>query len=87
MSRIGKREIELPAGVSVELAAEAVTVKGPKGQLSTPTHPKITYAVADGKVQVARVDDTRIARAQHGLRRTLLAQPRRGRQQRVFQNP
>ncbi|KHK03223.1 50S ribosomal protein L6 [Desulfovibrio sp. TomC] len=73
MSRIGKREIELPAGVSVEVASEAVMVKGPKGQLSTPTHPKITYAVADGKVQVARVDDTRIARAQHGLRRTLLA--------------
>jgi len=41
MSRIGKREIELPSGVSVELAGEAVTVKGPKGQLSTPTHPKI----------------------------------------------
>ena len=73
MSRIGKREIELPAGVSVELAAEAVTVKGPKGQLSTPTHPKIAYAVEDGKVVVTRVDDTRIARAQHGLRRTLLA--------------
>ena len=73
MSRIGKREIELPAGVSVELAPEAVTVKGPKGQLSTPTHPKITYSLDEGKVQVARVDDTRLARAQHGLRRTLLA--------------
>ena len=73
MSRIGKREIELPSGVTVEVAPEAVTVKGPKGQLSTPTHHKITYAVEDGKVQVARVDDTRMARAQHGLRRTLLA--------------
>jgi len=73
MSRIGKREIELPGGVSVELAPEAVTVKGPKGQLSTPTHPKITYSLEAGKVQVARVDDTRLARAQHGLRRTLLA--------------
>ena len=73
MSRIGKREIELPSGVSVEVAPEAVTVKGPKGQLSTPTHPKIAYAVEGGKVVVTRVDDTRIARAQHGLRRTLLA--------------
>jgi len=73
MSRIGKREIDLPKGVSVEVAAEAITVKGPKGQLSTPTHSKIVYAVADGKVQVSRVDDTRLARAQHGLRRTLLA--------------
>ncbi len=73
MSRIGKREIELPSGVSVEVAPEVVTVKGPKGQMSTPTHPKIVYTVADGKVQVSRVDDTRMARAQHGLRRTLLA--------------
>ena len=73
MSRIGKREIELPSGVSVELAGEAVTVKGPKGQLSTPTHPKIVYAIEDGKVQLSRVDETRMARAQHGLRRTLLA--------------
>ncbi|EHJ49219.1 ribosomal protein L6 [Solidesulfovibrio carbinoliphilus subsp. oakridgensis] len=73
MSRIGKREIELPSGVSVEVAPEAVTVKGPKGQLTTPTHPKIVYAVTDGKVQLTRVDETRMARAQHGLRRTLLA--------------
>lgn len=73
MSRIGKREIELPSGVSVEVAPEAVTVKGPKGQLSTPTHPKIVYAVEGNTVQVSRVDETRLARAQHGLRRTLLA--------------
>lgn len=73
MSRIGKREIELPSGVSVELAGEAITVKGPKGQLSTPTHPKIVYAIEDGKVQLSRLDETRVARAQHGLRRTLLA--------------
>ena len=73
MSRIGKREIELPSGVSVEVAAQAVTVKGPKGELSTPTHPKIEYAVEGATVHVTRVDDTRVARAQHGLRRTLLA--------------
>jgi large subunit ribosomal protein L6 len=73
MSRIGKREIDLPSGVSVELAPEAVTVTGPKGTLSTPTHPKISYAVDGSKVLVTRADDTRIARAQHGLRRTLLA--------------
>ncbi|MFU2209188.1 50S ribosomal protein L6 [Solidesulfovibrio sp. C21] len=73
MSRIGKREIELPSGVSVEVASEAVMVKGPKGQLSTPKHPKIEYSVESGKVHVSRVDDTRLARAQHGLRRTLLA--------------
>ena len=73
MSRIGKREIDLPSGVSVEVAGEAITVKGPKGQLVTPTHFKIAYAIEDGKVRITRVDDTRLARAQHGLRRTLLA--------------
>lgn len=73
MSRIGKREIDIPKGVTIEVAGEAITVKGPKGQLSTPTHPKIVYTVEEGKVLVSRVDDTRMARAQHGLRRTLLA--------------
>jgi large subunit ribosomal protein L6 len=73
MSRIGKREIDLPTGVSVEVAGDTITVTGPKGKLSTPTHPKISYAVDGAKVVVTRADDTRIARAQHGLRRTLLA--------------
>lgn len=73
MSRIGKREIDLPSGVSVEVAGDVITVTGPKGKLSTSTHPKVCYAVDGGKVVVTRVDDTRIARSQHGLRRTLLA--------------
>lgn len=73
MSRIGKKDIELPKGVSVELGPEAVTVKGPKGELSTAVHPKVNYEIEGDKVAVRRVDDTRVARAQHGLRRTLLA--------------
>jgi large subunit ribosomal protein L6 len=73
MSRIGKKEIILPSGVSVAVEEGAVTVKGPKGELSTPTHPKVAYAIAGSTVTVNRLDDTRVARAQHGLRRTLLA--------------
>ncbi len=73
MSRIGKKEIILPTGVTVSVDPEAVTVKGPKGELKTPVHPKVVYAVEGATVTVNRVDDTRIARAQHGLRRTLLA--------------
>ncbi|NDY58185.1 50S ribosomal protein L6 [Desulfovibrio sulfodismutans] len=73
MSRIGKKEIILPSGVSVAVEEGAVTVKGPKGELSTPTHPKVAYAIAGSTVSVNRLDDTRVARAQHGLRRTLLA--------------
>jgi len=73
MSRIGKKEIAIPAGVEVKLTDGEVNVKGPKGTLSTPTHPKITYEIEGNTLRVGRLDDTRIARAQHGLRRTLLA--------------
>ena len=73
MSRIGKNPVTIPSGVEVKVDTEAVQVKGPKGSLSTPTHPAVTYTIEDAKVVVNRVDDSRVARAQHGLRRTLLA--------------
>ncbi len=73
MSRIGKLPISLPSGVEVSVGAASVEVKGPKGSIATPVHPKVTYTVENGAVQVTRVDDSRMARAQHGLRRTLLA--------------
>lgn len=73
MSRIGKRTIDVPSGVEVKVSAEAVEIKGPKGTLTTPTHPLVTYNVDGGEVSVDRTDDSRTARAQHGLRRTLLS--------------
>jgi large subunit ribosomal protein L6 len=73
MSRIGKKEIILPAGVSLTVSDDSVQVKGPKGALSTPVHPKISYEIEGNVVRVNRADDTRLARAQHGLRRTLLS--------------
>ncbi len=73
MSRIGKKAIPIPAGVEVTLAGEEVRIKGPKGTWSTPTHSAVSYEIGDGQVQVQRVDDSRLARAQHGLRRTLVA--------------
>jgi len=73
MSRIGKKPVPIPAGVEVKVGAEAVQIKGPKGSLSTPVHPSITYAVEGSEVTVNRVDDSRLACSQHGLRRTLLA--------------
>ena len=73
MSRIGKNPIDIPAGVEVSVGASEIQVKGPKGTLNTPVDPAVAYKIEDGKVYVSRVDDSRQARGQHGLRRTLLA--------------
>jgi len=73
MSRIGKNPIDIPSGVEVSVGASEIQVKGPKGSLSTPVNPTIEYKIEDGKVFVTRINDSREARGQHGLRRTLLA--------------
>jgi len=73
MSRIGKKALDVPNGVNVQFGTDGIEVKGPKGLLALPTHPKISYRQEDGKILVERADDSRLARAQHGLRRTLLA--------------
>jgi len=73
MSRIGKQPIALPKGVEVKLAGGVLNVKGPKGSLTTPVADCLDYAISDGEVTLTRKDESRIARAQHGLRRTLLA--------------
>ena len=72
MSRIGKQPIPIPSGVEVKIGKDVVEVKGPKGELKTPCHPAVSYEIKDGAVTVSRVDDSQEARAQHGLRRTLL---------------
>jgi len=73
MSRIGKNPIDIPSGVEVSVGASEIQVKGPKGTLKTPVDTTVEYKIEDGKVFVNRVDDSRQARAQHGLRRSLLA--------------
>ena len=73
MSRIGKQPIQIPSGVEVKLGKEVVEVKGPKGNLTTPVEEVLNYEVADGQVVITRKEETRFASAQHGLRRTLLA--------------
>lgn len=73
MSRIGKLPIDVPSGVTVTVKEAEVLVKGPKGELTTPLHPLLKYEVAANQIAITRVDDSREARAQHGLRRTLLA--------------
>ncbi|MFP4071015.1 MAG: 50S ribosomal protein L6 [Desulfovibrionales bacterium] len=73
MSRIGKLPIEIPQGVELTRKGESIEVKGPKGMLEVLTHPKIIYDIGDGAVTLSRADESRTAREQHGLRRTLLS--------------
>ena len=72
MSRIGKAPIEIPAGVTVTVKGDEVTVKGPKGELSQKINPELTVKVEDGHVTLTRPSDDREHRAQHGLYRALI---------------
>ena len=73
MSRIGKAPIEIPAGVTVDVAKDnVVTVKGPKGTLSQAVNPEFTITIEDGHLHIARPTDDREHRAQHGLFRALI---------------
>ena len=73
MSRIGKIPVPIPAGVEVKIGEDVIEVKGPKGSLTTPASKVINYEIKDNGVHLTRKDDTRESNAQHGLRRTLLA--------------
>ncbi len=73
MSRIGKQPIAVPSGVEVKVGGDVIKVKGPKGELTTPNCALLNYELNDGQVTITRLADTRESRAQHGLRRTLLA--------------
>jgi len=72
MSRIGKLPINIPAGVTVTLKDDVVTVKGPKGELSQYVNPLITVEVADNQVVLTRNSDEKQERAYHGLYRSLI---------------
>ncbi len=72
MSRIGKSPIAIPAGVTVQVKDNTVTVKGPKGELQQTINPDITVVVEDGHVVLTRPSDDRDHRAMHGLYRALI---------------
>lgn len=72
MSRVGKKPISLPSGVTVEVKNNTVTVKGPKGTLTQPIDPDMTVAVQDGSVVVERPTEQKRHKALHGLSRALI---------------
>lgn len=73
MSRVGKMPISIPSGVDLKIAESGIEVKGPKGVLQLASHPAIAVNIENNTISVSPVEDSRIARQQHGLRRTLLA--------------
>ena len=72
MSRIGKKPVPVPSGVTVSLAGQTLAVKGPKGELSRTFHPEMGLAVEEGFVKVTRPSDETKHKALHGLSRTLV---------------
>ena len=72
MSRIGKKPVTLPSGVTVSIADKTVSVKGPKGELSFPIYDNITVVVENGEVIVTRANDLKENRALHGLTRACI---------------
>ncbi|HLV90842.1 MAG: 50S ribosomal protein L6 [Acidimicrobiales bacterium] len=72
MSRIGKMPIAVPSGVDVTVEGATIKVKGSKGELSRTLSDRVSIDLADGTLTVNRVDDSREARALHGLTRALV---------------
>jgi large subunit ribosomal protein L6 len=72
MSRIGKKPVSVPTGVTVEVQGNTVAVKGPRGELRRTLHPEMQVALDDGRLSVARPSDDKRHKALHGLTRTLV---------------
>ncbi|MEH6948542.1 50S ribosomal protein L6 [Bacillus sp. JJ634] len=73
MSRVGKKPIEIPAGVTVTINGSDVTVKGPKGELSRSFHADLTIAQEENVVTVTRPSDSKEHRTIHGTTRAVLS--------------
>ena len=72
MSRIGKKPVPIPAGVTASMEAGTLSVKGPKGELSRVLPSGVTVQQEEKTIVVNRVNDSRVARERHGLCRTLV---------------
>ena len=73
MSRIGKKPVPVPKGVTVTIDGQTITVKGAKGELSRELPPEVEFVQEGEEIVVTRRDESRNARQRHGLVRTLIA--------------
>ena len=72
MSRIGKKPVSVPAGVTATIDGAVLNVKGPKGALSLPLRSEISYTLEDGGISVQPANETKAARAFWGMQRTMV---------------
>ena len=72
MSRIGKKPVTVPAGVTPTIEGKTLSVKGPKGVLNLAMRDEIKYAIQDGGISVQPANETKQARAFWGMQRTLV---------------
>jgi len=72
MSRIGKKPVSIPAGVTASVDGDEISVKGPKGTLTMPKAELISYELIEGGISVQPANDTKRARAFWGMQRTLV---------------
>ena len=73
MSRVGKNPIPVTAGVTVDMKANVITVKGPKGELQRSLHPDMTVEIDSAEIRVERPTESKQHKSLHGLTRTLIA--------------
>jgi large subunit ribosomal protein L6 len=78
MSRIGKKPIPIPKGVTVTVEGETSLVKGPKGELRQHVPAGLSYELVDGALHIRRPDESKPMKARHGLVRALIANQVKG---------
>lgn len=78
MSRIGKRPVPVPTGVTVNLSGQNISVKGPKGELKFALVEHVLAKLEDGKVAVNPRDQTKLARSCWGMSRTMISNMMKG---------
>jgi large subunit ribosomal protein L6 len=73
MSRIGKKPVAIPSGVTATIDNGSLNVKGPKGALSVGMSELVTYKLDDGEIAITPANDSKAARSHWGLQRTLVS--------------
>ena len=73
MSRIGKKPVSIPDGVTTTLDGQSIVVKGPKGELSYVANDEVTLTEENGDIVVAPIDQSKDARSKWGMTRTMVA--------------